>query len=341
MRPSGPWSWALPLSERLLDDYDAVLLDLDGTVYRGSEAVPGAAETIKIIREADTPVRFVTNNASRSPREVADHLNELGIPAATDEVCTSAQAAAAMLADRLPPNAIVLVVGAEALADEVRQVGLRPTREASPETDAVVQGLDKRLGWRELSEAVLAIRAGALWVACNVDLTLPTERGKVIGNGALVAAVEAATGKHPEVAGKPNRPLMDQSARSANATRPLVVGDRLDTDIAGAHAANLDALIVFSGVSTPLELLEGDLRPRYLAADLTAMTEPASSLAIGEQPGWVIEPNLHVRSRGNGDALSLLRALCVAHRGGPFELTPEDDHGRAMLAELGLTDRLA
>jgi HAD superfamily hydrolase (TIGR01450 family) len=336
MRPTGPSNWAPPLSERLLDDYDAVLLDLDGTVYRGSEAVPGAAETIKTIREADTPVRFVTNNASRSPREVADHLQELGIPAATDEVCTSAQAAAAVLADRLSPNAIVLVVGAEALADEIRQVGLRPTREASPEVDAVVQGLDKRIGWPELSEAVIAIRAGALWVACNIDLTLPTERGQVIGNGALVAAVQAATGKHPDVAGKPNRPLMDQSARSANATRPLVVGDRLDTDIAGAHAADLDALMVFSGVSTPLELLEGDLRPRYLAADLTAMTEPADSLAIGEQPGWVIERRLHVRSRGNGDALSLLRALCVAHRGGPFEITPQDDHTRAVLAELGL-----
>ncbi len=341
MRPSGPWSWAPPLSERLFDDYDAVLLDLDGTVYRGSEAVPGAAETIKIVREADTPVRFVTNNASRSPHEVAGQLRELGIPAAPEEVCTSAQAAAAVLADRLPPNAIVLVVGAEALADEVRLIGLQPVYEASPDVDAVVQGLDKKLGWRELSEAVLAIRAGALWVACNVDLTLPTERGQVIGNGALVAAVEAATGAHPEVAGKPNRPLMDQSAKSANATRPLVVGDRLDTDIAGAHAADLDALMVLSGVSTPLELLEGDLRPRYLATDLTAMTEPAATLEIAEQPDWVLEPNLHVRGNGNGDAISLLRALCAAHPGGPLEITPEDDHTRAALAELGLEDRLA
>lgn len=345
MPPSGRWNWARPLSDRLLDGYDAVLLDLDGTVYRGSTAVPGAAETIKVTREAGVPVRFVTNNASRSPFEVADHLVELGIPVEQAEVCTSAQAAAAVLADRLPPKAIVLVVGADSLADEVRQVGLTPTRETTPEVAAVVQGLDKTLGWRELSEAVLAVRAGALWVACNVDLTLPTERGLVIGNGALVAAVEAATGQRPEVAGKPNRPLMDQAARSANSSRPLVVGDRLDTDIAGAHAADFDALMVFTGVSTPLDLLIGDLRPRYLAADLTAMTEPATTLEVAAHPDWVIERDDHtltVRSAGEADPMTLLRALCAAHpSGGRLELAPQDDHTRAALAELGLEDRLA
>jgi glycerol 3-phosphatase-2 len=327
------------LSERLLDDYDAVLLDLDGTVYRGSEAVPGATETITAARAAGTMVRFVTNNASRSPHEVAEHLHQLGIPADDDEIRTSAQAAAAMLADRLPPDAVVLVVGAGSLADEVRRRGLQPVSEASPKVDAVVQGLDRSIGWAQLSEAVLAVRAGALWVACNADLTLPTERGQVIGNGALVAAVEAATGKHPEVAGKPNRPLMDQSA--AGASRPLVVGDRLDTDIAGADAAELDALMVFSGVSTPLELLESDLRPRFLAADLTALTASAQTLEVAEQADWLVEPGLRVRSRGNGDPMSLLRALCAAHPGGTLEIVAEDDHTRAAVTELGLDDRLA
>jgi HAD superfamily hydrolase (TIGR01450 family) len=343
MRPSGPLSWVPPLSDRLCDIYDALLLDLDGTVYRGTEAIPGAAETIKTVRENRTVIRFVTNNASRSPHEVAGQLNELGIPTDPTEVCTSAQAAASVLADRLPPHTTVLVVGAEALADEVRQVGLTPTYEATPEVKAVVQGLSKQLGWRELSEAVLAIRAGALWVACNVDATLPTERGLLIGNGALVAAVSTATDQQPEVAGKPHRPLMDQAAQSAQAARPLVVGDRLDTDIAGAAAAELDALFVLSGVSTPLELLTSELRPRYIAADITAVTDRAQDLEIGEQPGWTLHKTRDmIKINGQGESLGLLRALCAAHPGGPdLRLEAENDTARAALTELKLGDRLA
>jgi glycerol-1-phosphatase len=331
-----------PLSDRLCDVYDALLLDLDGTVYRGTEAIPGAAETIKTVRQGKTVIRFVTNNASRSPREVADQLNELGIPTDPSEVCTSAQAAAAVLADRLEPKSTVLVVGAESLAEEVRQVGLTPTNRATPEVKAVVQGLSKQLGWPELSEAVLAIRAGAIWVASNIDLTLPTERGLMIGNGALVAAVSAATDQKPEVAGKPHRPLMDQAARSANATRPLVVGDRLDTDIEGAVAAELDALFVLSGVSTPEELLVGQLRPRYVAADLTAVTQKAADLEIKEQPGWRVEPGETITVAGDGEPLALLRALCFAHPGGPnLIIEAKTDQAIAALTGLKLADRLA
>jgi len=325
------------MSDRLLDAYDAVLLDLDGTVFRGTEAVPGAPETVQRIRDANKAVRFVTNNASRSPIEVADHLAELGIPVTPDEVRTSAQAAAAVLRDRLAPGTTVLVVGTEALADEVRLVGLRPTNTASPEVAAVVQGLSRDVGWRELSEAVLAVRAGALWVASNDDKTLPTERGELIGNGALVAAVAAATGARPVVAGKPNRPLMDEA--SAGATAPLVVGDRLDTDIAGAAAAELDSLLVLTGVSTPRELLESGPRPKYLARDVTALTELAHELAVAPRPEWVITDG-GVRWAGGGrpDPMMLLRALCAAQIGEP---RAEDDTARAALTELGLADRIA
>jgi glycerol-1-phosphatase len=321
------------MSDRLLDRYDAVLLDLDGTVYRGTEAIPGAPETIKQIRDAGKAVRFVTNNASRSPNEVADHLAELGIPVDTDEVRTSAQAAAAVLRERLEPGAGVLVVGTEALADEVRLAGLRPLREASAEVSAVVQGLSREVGWRELSEAVLAVRAGALWIACNDDATLPTERGELIGNGALVAAVAAATKARPEVAGKPNRPLMDQAA--AGARKSLVVGDRLDTDIEGAEAAELDVLMVLSGVSTPRELLESGLRPTYVAQDITALTEPVGRLAVAETPYWTIDGGA-VRWAGDGhpdDPIALLRVLCAARVTNP---SAGDDVAHAALTSLGL-----
>jgi glycerol 3-phosphatase-2 len=335
------------MSDRLLDRYDAVLFDLDGTVYRGAEAIPGAAVAVAEVRGANRAVRFVTNNATRSPDQVAEHLRQLGIPADPAEVCTSAQAAAAVLAEQLPAGATVLVVGTNALVDEVREVGLRPVAEAGPDVVAVVQGLSQNVGWRELSEAVLAVRAGAFWVACNADPTLPTERGQLIGNGALVAAVGFATGREPVVAGKPNRPLMDQSTRSAEATKPLVVGDRLDTDIAGAHAAGLDALLVLSGSTEPVDVLTAEQRPTYVAADVTALTGRAAELEIAEQPGWHVETEasaVHVRWSGGNtepDPLGLLRTLCARVGAPDGKLVTEDETARAALERLGFRDRLA
>ncbi|MBW4721173.1 HAD-IIA family hydrolase [Saccharothrix obliqua] len=256
----------------LVDRYDALLLDLDGTVYRGREAVPGAVEAVAAARARGTGIRFVTNNASRSPREVAGHLTELGFAAAVEEVGTSAQAAAAMLTDLLTPGERVLVLGTEALADEVRQRGFTPVRDAAG-ASAVVQGLSPDLSWRDLAEAAVAIRAGARWVACNVDATLPTDRGLLPGNGSLVVALKTATGAEPAVAGKPAAPLLEQAAKSVGAQRPLVVGDRLDTDILGAVHAGMDSLLVLTGVSTRAEVdeLPAELRPTYVAEDLSVL----------------------------------------------------------------------
>jgi glycerol 3-phosphatase-2 len=259
----------------LLDDYDALLLDLDGTVYRGEEAIPGVDRAVEAARNQHVTVRFVTNNASRSPDEVASHLTRIGMTATAEEVSTSSQAAASVLAEKLQPGTTVLVVGSDALVHEVELKNLATTRTHSDVVQAVVQGLSKDVGWRELAEACVAIRAGALWVACNVDPTLPTERGPLPGNGSLVAALRTATGSEPVVAGKPATPLMDEAQRSANAKRPLVVGDRLDTDIAGAVNAGLDSLLVFSGVSTPQDLLDAaeKMRPTYVGRDVEAVTE--------------------------------------------------------------------
>ncbi|TDV36624.1 HAD-IIA family hydrolase [Actinophytocola oryzae] len=258
----------------LLDDYDALLFDLDGTIYRGEEVVPGADRAVEAARAQQVKVRFVTNNASRGPDEVAEHLTRIGIRSTPEEVSTSSQAAAAVLAEKLQPGATVLVVGSDALVHEVELKNLATTRLHDDSVQAVVQGLSKDVGWRDLAEATVAIRGGALWVACNVDPTLPTERGPLPGNGSLVAALRTATGSEPVVAGKPATPLMDEAQRSADAERPLVVGDRMDTDIAGAVNAGLDSLLVFSGVSTPQELLDAteDLRPTYVGLDVAAVT---------------------------------------------------------------------
>jgi ribonucleotide monophosphatase NagD (HAD superfamily) len=279
---------------------------------------------------------------------VADHLTGMGIPAKPIEVSTSAQAAGTVLKKRLPQGAEVLVVGTSALADIVEAVGLRPVREYSPSVAGVVQGLSKDAGWRDLAEATLAIRNGALWVACNMDPTLPTERGELPGNGALVAALRAATGQEPMVAGKPARPLMDEAINSADARRPLVVGDRLDTDIAGAVTAEVDALLVLSGVTKAAELLAAPawLRPRYVAPDIGYVRTPAAELEIAPQRGWEVERTseiaLTVRSAGSGfrgDALALLRTLCAVHRpidGGDVVIRAEDDTTRDALRALGV-----
>ncbi|HEY3608208.1 MAG TPA: HAD-IIA family hydrolase [Pseudonocardiaceae bacterium] len=329
-------------AETLLERYDALLLDLDGTVYRGGTAVDGAEPAVRAAHQAGVTVRFVTNNASRSPDDVADHLSRLGIPAKPDEVSTSAQAAAGMLVDRLPRGAQVLILGTDALADEAETRGYTPVRKAGDQVAAVLQGLSQTMGWPDLAEACLSIRAGALWVACNVDATLPTERGLLPGNGALVAALVAATDQHPLVAGKPARPLMDEAIAAAGATRPLAIGDRLDTDIAGAVNVGIDSLLVLTGVATPADLLAAapGQRPRYVAADLQAIQRPAADLEIRAHPDWPVDDRLRLRYQGsNPDPLDALRALCAAwwpEHNGPAAVQPEDEAARAALATLKL-----
>jgi len=326
----------------LLDRYDALLLDLDGTVYRGGGAVDGAEPAVRAAHQAGVTVRFVTNNASRSPEDVADHLRRLDIPAKPDEVSTSAQAAAGMLVDRVPPGARVLIVGTDALAAEAENRGYEPVRKAGEGVAAVLQGLSQTLGWPDLAEACVAIRAGALWLASNVAPTLPTERGLLPGNGALVAALVAATDQHPLVAGKPARPLMDDAIAAAGATRPLAVGDRLDTDIAGAVNVGIDSLLVPTGVATPADLLAAGPgeRPTYVAADLAAIQRPATE--IKAHPDWRVDSHLRLSYRGNGaspDPLDALRSLCAAwwsQYSGPATVQPQDETARAAVVALDL-----
>jgi HAD superfamily hydrolase (TIGR01450 family) len=266
---------------RLVDGYDLVILDLDGVVYTGEEPIPGAVEAIDRLAQEGPPVVFVTNNASRGADEVAALLAGLGVAATPADVLTSAAVAAEVLAQRLPPDAPVLVVGTDALADEVRRTGLRPVRSADDQPRAVVQGYGPRVGWAELAEAYLAIRAGGWWVVTNTDRTLPSPRGILPGNGALVAALATALEREPDVVvGKPHPQLFTAAARHAGASTPLVVGDRLDTDIEGAHRAGLDSLLVLTGVDSEAEAVvaPAQRRPTYLGADLAALFVPAAPL---------------------------------------------------------------
>ncbi|BBX44685.1 HAD-IIA family hydrolase [Mycobacterium cookii] len=309
------------------------MLDLDGTVFRGHELTDGAAAALE---EASGRKLFVTNNASRSADEVAGHLNDIGLDATADDVVTSAQSAAHVLADQLPPESRVLIVGTDSLAAEIEAVGLRPVRLFDDEPHAVVQGHSPQTGWSDLAEAALAIRAGALWVAANVDRTLPTERGLLPGNGSMVAALRAATDAEPRVAGKPAPTLMRDALARGDFRTPLVVGDRLDTDIAGANAAELPSLFVLTGVNSARDAVYAvpEQRPTYIGHDLRSLHEDADALAVAAQPGWRIEASggsLTVSAKGehrNGDGLSIVRAVADALWSGQF-------NGRSVAVEAG------
>ena len=330
----------------LADGHDCLLLDLDGTVFRGHAPTPGA---LGVLEHIGGRALFVTNNASRSAEEVAQHLRELGFAAAADDVVTSAQSAARMLAARLPAAARVLVVGTDALAAEIAAVGLVPVRSFADEPTAVVQGLSMTIGWPELAEATLAIRAGALWVTANLDTTLPTERGLVPGNGSMVAALRAATAAEPLVAGKPAPALMQDALARGQFRSPLVVGDRLDTDIAGANAAGLPSLMVLTGVSTAADAVtaDADHRPTYLGEDLRALDAEPAELLMSSHPAWRIEisPEAFIVTASGSDPgadhLSVVRATARAvwdsGRTGPaVAIHAGDDTARAALQRWAL-----
>ncbi|GGK07796.1 acid sugar phosphatase [Pilimelia anulata] len=261
----------------LVDAYDLVILDLDGVVIEGESAVAGAPEALGRLRAAGVPVAFATNNASRRPAEVAALLTGIGVGASAPEVETSARAAAQRLGAELPAGAAVLIVGSDGLRAEVAEAGLRPVDRAADGPVAVVQGYAPTVGWAQLAEACVAVRGGARWVATNADRTLPSERGPLPGNGSLVAALATALDRQPDlVIGKPAPELFAAAARRVGAVRPLVVGDRLDTDIAGAVRAGMDSLLVLTGVSSRAEAAAAAApqRPTFVAADLGGLFLP-------------------------------------------------------------------
>ncbi len=300
----------------IAQEYDCLLIDLDGTVFRGAEPTDGAVQSLD---EVHSRKLFVTNNASRSADQVASHLRELGFTATGADVVTSAQSAAHLLAGELPAESAVLIVGTDALANEIAAVGLRPVRRYDDAPVAVVQGLSTTIGWPDLAEAALAIRAGALWVAANVDPTLPTERGLLPGNGSLVAALRAATDTEPRVAGKPAPGLFQDAVARGDFRAPLVIGDRLDTDIEGANAAKLPSLMVLTGVNNARDAVyaEPARRPTYIGHDLRSLHQDGELLAVGPQPGWRVDigdkaATVNANGANDGDGLSIVRAVCAA-----------------------------
>ena len=298
--------------------YDVALVDLDGVAYKGRNAIPTAPPALEAARASGMRLVFVTNNASREPEEVAAHLSELGIPATAEEILTAAQAGAAMLTEHLAQGAKVLVIGGRGLRTAVQAQGFELADGADDNPAAVIQGFSPELGWNQLAEAAYAINSGAKYFATNLDLTLPTERGMAPGNGSLVAAVVTATGVTPPAAGKPQPGMFLLAAKRSGARRPLVIGDRLDTDLKGANAAGVPGLLVLTGVSDVREALmaPGEHRPSFIGADLRTLAEqhPAPSQDgnwwhVGDARAHVVEGRLLV---DGGTDINRVRAACCA-----------------------------
>jgi HAD superfamily hydrolase (TIGR01450 family) len=300
--------------------YDVLLFDLDGVVYIGGTAIPGAPEALQRARRDGAHVAYVTNNASRTPAAVAALLESMGAPVTEADVVTSAQAAARLLADKLPPGSRVLVIGATALRLAVRERGLIPVSTAAEHPAAVVQGYGPGIDYGRLAEGGLAVRAGALFVATNADSTLPGPHGTQPGNGSLLKVIEYATGAVPVVAGKPEPPLHRESVIRTGAQRPLVIGDRLDTDIEAAYNTGTDSLLVLTGVDSPrtVTLAPRHRRPTYIAETLDALLEPYPEVTVTGSGvtcgGWTATADAagHLALAGHGTAIDGLRALAAA-----------------------------
>ena len=315
----------------LAKTYDVALVDLDGVIYVGSEPIPHAAPALVEARAAGMRLAFVTNNAARRPETVAEQLTGLGVVALAEEVVTSAQAASRLLADRLSVGARVLVVGGEGLTAALIERGLTPVASAAEDPAAVVSGFHPDVGWRLLAEGAYAVAAGLPWVASNVDPTIPMPRGNAPGNGALVAAIRMATGREPTVAGKPEPPIHREAILRTGARRPLVIGDRLDTDIEGAVRAQADSLLVLTGVTSAVELVTAPpaRRPTFVGRDLRALAAEPDRLGVapgltrrGRYESTIEQHKVEIRTASSGskrntgvepdDEVDLLRAVCGA-----------------------------
>ena len=320
--------------------YDTALLDLDGVVYIGDDAVPGVISALNQAHdEFGMTLTCVTNNASRSPQRVAQHLQQLGLQVTAEDVVTSAQAGAAELAKLIPQGANVFVLGSKDLAREVELVGLIPSHDVSQTYDAMIQGYWPDMPFRILEFAASVLRTGVPWVATNMDMTIPTPTGVAPGNGTVITALGETVNRIPTlVAGKPETPLMQQSIDRTNAKRPLVVGDRLDTDIHGANNVGIDSLLVLSGVTTIEEILQApiELRPTYLAWDASAVLMAQNGTETKDQitscGGWKVASGDLL---GQGDALDAVAAIAVAYWNGDISI----EMGLAALSGIGLEVR--
>ena len=319
MREHAIASLARTVNAKIWSEYDVLLADLDGVVYEGTAAIKDAPETIDALQKQGVPVGYVTNNSSRKPETIASQLSGFGVHSKPENIIGSGKTGVDILKTLIEPGAKVLVVGGDGLRARVIEGGFELVDDSASRPDAVIQGFAPDVSWRDLAEASYSIQNGAKWVATNQDWTLPQEKGLAPGNGTLVSAVHTAVGQLPIVAGKPEPAIFHTAVNHFNAKRPLFVGDRIDTDIIGANRAEIDSVLVLTGVSTRKEVLgiKPEGRPTYIIESLAELLKPYQAPKRIKRgfscDGAEVEllDNKVVVTLGDPKSIGALRAACA------------------------------
>lgn len=257
-----------------IGQFTTYLIDLDGVVYRGEKLLPGAKEFVDWLNSNHKKYLFLTNNSFASQAQIVTKLTRLGISTNESHVLAAAQAAVTHIAHRLP-GAHVYVVGEQPLIDMVRENGLQVVNASSQKADVVLVGLDRTFDYKKLTEAVLAVRAGARFIVINRDPLLPVENGFIAGCGTMAAAIEAGSGITPEVVGKP-QPMLLQEAMSLLGSQPeetIMVGDGLEIDILAGKAAGTHTLLVLSGKDSHESLKRTGIVPDFVYTSLATVMQ--------------------------------------------------------------------
>ncbi len=261
-----------------LRDIRALLIDMDGVLWRGQAPLPGLTDFFRLLRGRPIAFRLVTNNASKTPDQYVDKLAAMDVQITPDEIFTSAIATAQYLA-AVAPGASVYVIGEDGLRQALLDHGLRLSQ--GDRADFVAVGWDQSLTFRKLTEATLLIRAGARFIGTNPDVTWPGEQGLLPGNGATLAYLQASTSVAPLIIGKPERPMFDAALATlgADPAHTAMLGDRLETDILGAQNAGLRAILVLTGATDWAMLDASQVRPDWVFDGLPDLTRTWASLS--------------------------------------------------------------
>ncbi|MDR6121804.1 4-nitrophenyl phosphatase [Bacillus sp. SLBN-46] len=246
--------------------YKGYLIDLDGTMYKGSERIEAASDFVKNLRDNGIPYLFVTNNSSRTPAQVAEKLVSFDIPAEEKMVFTTSQATANFIYEQ-KKDATVYVIGEEGIQTAIEEKGFSF---AGEEADFVVVGIDREITYEKLAVACLAVRNGARFISTNGDIAIPTERGLLPGNGSLTSVISVSTQTKPIFIGKPESIIMEQALKVLGTAKEetLMVGDYYDTDILAGMNAGMDTLLVHTGVTTKQLLTGYDRQPTFVVDTL-------------------------------------------------------------------------
>lgn len=261
-----------------LTDIHALIIDMDGVLWKGNQAIPGLTAFFEQLRYQKLPFILATNNASLTQDQYLSKLDSMGVTVSATEVLTSSMATAQYLSEQTEPSTTTLfVIGEQGLLQPLVDKGfnLINSFEDNNIADYVVCGLDRKLNWEKLADASLHIHAGAKFIATNADTTLPTERGNVLGNGAILAALQAATRCSPTVIGKPEAIMYQQAIKilKVPTDNTVAIGDRLDTDILGAVNTGIRSIMVLTGISNEQDLKTIDYQPTWIMSDITAITK--------------------------------------------------------------------